>query len=205
MEKRQLPRRRTHKGTLTGDFLSKVQIFRQSDSEFVTALNKTRIGRPDNHTLHLFNECRRPLKHDISIKPTKMYPIRSLVQEENTREFEALKTPIQIYTAIDSQYPDDGNTPNLMGVLEDLQASRGLRLRVGAQVMLLANLNVTEGLVNGSRGVVIEFVTMKEAIEYLQHQARLRGAVNDEASTAINELRNVLSWKQTHGFPSCPV
>ena len=164
-------------------------------------MNKTRIGRPDNHTLHLFNECRRPLKHDVSIKPTKMYPIRFLVQEENTREFEALKTPIQIYTAIDSQYPNDGNTPNLMGVLDDLQASRGLRLRVGAQVMLLANLNVTEGLVNGSRGVVIEFVTLKEAIEYLQYQASLRGALNDEASMAIKELREFTQGNKNMVFP----
>lgn len=163
-------------------------------------MNKTRIGRPDNHTLHLFNECRRPLKHDVSIKPTKMYPIRSLVQEENTREFEALKTPIQIYTAIDSQFPNDRNTPNLMGVLEDLQASRGIRLRVGAQVMLLANLNVTAGLVNGSRGVVIEFVSMKEAIDYLRYQAKLRGAGNDE-TMAISELREFSRGNKSMVFP----
>ena len=130
-----------------------------------------------------------------------MFPVRSLVQVENTQQFEALKTPIEIYTAIDSQYPDDGSTPNLKGVLDDLQASRGLRLRVGAQVMLLANLNVTGGLVNGSRGVVIEFVTMKEAIEHLQYQATLRGAGNDEASTAITELREFTRGRKDMVFP----
>jgi hypothetical protein len=130
-----------------------------------------------------------------------MYPVRSLVQEENTREFESLKTPIQIYTALDSQYPNDGSTPNLMGVLEDLQASRGLRLRAGAQVMLLANLNVTQGLVNGSRGVVIEFVTMKEAIKYLQYQSRLQGAANDEESLAIKELREFTQGNNDMVFP----
>lgn len=129
-----------------------------------------------------------------------MYPIRSLVQEENTREFEALKAPIQTYTAIDSQYPNDGNRSNLM-VLDDLQASRRLQLRAGAQVMLLANLNVNEGLVNGSRGVVIEFVTMKEAIKYLQYQARLRGAVNEETSMAINELRAFTQGNKDVVFP----
>lgn len=130
-----------------------------------------------------------------------MYPIRSLVQEENTREFEALKTPIQIYSAIDSQSSPDNDTRDLRSVLNDLQASQGLRLRVGAQVMLLANLNVTEGLVNGSRGVVIEFVSMKEAAEYLSFQAKLRGAVNDEESTAINELRVFSRRNEKMVFP----
>ena len=32
-----------------------------------------------------------------------------------------------------------------------------LKLRVGAQVMLMKNINVIEGMVNGARGVVTSF------------------------------------------------
>ena len=103
-----------------------------------------------------------------------MFPVRAAVQDENQRQFDALTTPVHIYTAIDSQSSEPG-TPDLKYVLDDLQASKGLRLRVGAQVMLLANLNVTEGLVNGSRGVVVDFVSMEEASNYLHLQSRLRG------------------------------
>lgn len=163
-------------------------------------MNKTRVGKPDLHTLKLFEQCRRPLEHDISIKPTKMYPIRSLVQEENTREFEALKTPIQIYTSIDSQHSPEGNTMDYTFVLNDLQATRGLRLRVGTQVMLLANLDVREGLVNGSRGVVIEFVSLQEAASYLASQAASRGASDDE-SIAVNELRLFTKGNEGMVFP----
>lgn len=67
--------------------------------------------------------------------------------------------------------------------------------------MLLANLNVTEGLVNGSRGVVIEFVTLKEAQEYLNMQAALRGAGREEDSIAAGELRVFANGNESMLFP----
>jgi ATP-dependent DNA helicase PIF1 len=167
----------------------------------VTALNKTRIGKPDLETLRLFNQCVRPLEHDLSIKPTKMYPKRYLVQGENEREFKALKTPIFDYNAMDSQSSPDRNTQNLKYVLNDLQAPKGLKLRVGAQVMLLANLNVTGGLVNGSRGVVVEFVSMEETIEYVQYEAMKRNAPIGEESIALGELRNFARGNKEMQFP----
>jgi hypothetical protein len=126
-----------------------------------------------------------------------MYPIRALVQNENSREFEALDTPIHIYSSMDSQSSRE-NTPDLTNVLNDLQATRGIRLRVGAQVMLLANLSVTEGLVNGSRGVVVEFVALEEALCHVQLQAAMRGTSGDEAAT---ELRVFTRGNENMQFP----
>lgn len=126
-----------------------------------------------------------------------MYPIRALVQTENSKEFEALNTPIHIYSSIDTQSSME-NTPDLTNVLNDLQATRGLRLRVGAQVMLLANLNVTEGLVNGSRGVVVEFVSLEEALLHIQLQATMRGTIGDEA---VTELRLFTRGNDNMRFP----
>ena len=74
-------------------------------------------------------------------------------------------------------------------MLNDLQAPAGLRLREGAQVMLLANLNVTDGLVNGSRGVVKGFVSMKEAADDIATRAMLRGAAKEGESISMSELQ----------------
>jgi ATP-dependent DNA helicase PIF1 len=167
----------------------------------VTALNKARIGKVDAETLRLFNACCRPLEHDESIKPTKIYPIRTLVQDENSREFEALKTPIHIYSAVDNQTSPDGYPQDMKHLLNDLQAPQGLRLRVGAQVMLLANLDVTQGLVNGSRGVVVDFVSLEEAIQHLRNQAALRGSTQDDESMAIGELRAFAGVNDKMQFP----
>ena len=86
-------------------------------------------------------------------------------------------------------------------LLNDLQATKGLRLRSGAQVMLLANLDVTQGLVNGSRGVVVDFVSMEEAIQQLQIQAALRGSTQDDESMAIGELRSFAGTNDKMQFP----
>jgi len=55
--------------------------------------------------------------------------------------------------------------------------------------MLLANLNVTDGLVNGSRGVVRAFVSMKEAADDLAAKAMLRGAAKEAESISMGELQ----------------
>ena len=117
------------------------------------------------------------------------------------REFEALGTPIHFFSAVDNQTSPPDYPQDMSHLLNDLQATRGLKLRVGAQVMLLANLDVTQGLVNGSRGVVVDFVSMAEAIQYLQIQAGLRGSTQDEKSMAEAELRAFAGTDDNMQFP----
>jgi len=136
---------------------------------------------PDREAIDLFSGCTRPLPNDDSIVPTRMYPIRKIVDEENTKQFNALSMPIYDYTAVDTQTQTDGYTPNLKWVLKDLQAQSLVRMRVGAQVMLLANLDVKEGLVNGSRGVVTAFVSTEEAKQQATAQFWSRTGQGDDS------------------------
>ena len=57
---------------------------------------------------------------------------------------------------------DEGQDVYLKQLQKNCQAPAVLPLKVGAQVMLLKNLSVEAGLVNGSRGVVDSFMKDKE-------------------------------------------
>ncbi len=100
------------------------------------------------------------------IKPTKMYALRIDVETINQTEMDKLSGTARSYHAIDTFLPLKSTaklchySPRL-----DYMAPKVLALKVGAQVMLTWNLNVEEGLCNGTRGVItdldLETVTIK--------------------------------------------
>ena len=109
-----------------------------------------------------------------------------------------MKTEIHKYTSIDTQYYyRERNAPSLYSLLKDLPVGPTLELRIGAQVMLVANLNVVEGLVNGSRGLVTGFVSTEESICLTKEKASIRGTNVDDD---VKQIQNFANKRQTR-FP----
>lgn len=75
------------------------------------------------------------------------------VDAQNQRELQKLQTETHGYIA-----EDYNKTDYAAKLLANFQAPKDLQLKVGAQVMLLKNINPKSGLVNGSRGTVLKFV-----------------------------------------------
>lgn len=142
------------------------KIYRQKDPKFVDILNSIRIGRvtPEHAECLLRTASQKIESNGIvatrlcshtkdadSINQSKLAAIKS---QEKT--FEAIDSDIYLTKTLDSQLPVPGK----------------LVLKIGAQVMLLKNLNLSNGLVNGARGVVKGFsegfpvVRFKNNIEY---------------------------------------
>jgi len=123
------------------------KVFRQKDSSFINVLNEIRFGKISQEALDRLNECvNNKLSVTDGIVPTILYPHRHRVEDENQGRLNALTGDAQVYEA-----QDTGNSK----LLENSQAPPTLTLKIGAQVILLKNLDFEQELVNGSRGVVV--------------------------------------------------
>lgn len=143
------------------------QIYRQKDPLFVEMLNNIRIGRVTPEiTSRLLSTAGQKIEsngilatqlcsHTKDADFINQSKLTSLTSEEKI--FEATDSDIYLTKSLDSQLP----------------VPHRLVLKIGAQVMLLKNINISTGLVNGARGVVTNFsegspvVRFKNKIEYV--------------------------------------
>jgi len=130
--------------------------YRQQDDEFLALLNDVRHARlpPGSVSDRLLRECLdRQLDVSDRITPSELFANNLSVDEVNDEALERLanttKEKVRTYRAV-----DDGEQ---LEALRDCNAPQELRLVTGAQVVLLKNLDVQRGLVNGAKGIVTGF------------------------------------------------
>ena len=135
----------------------------------------------------------------MEVKPTVLRSKNADVEAENARELQKLSTPSFIYKARDS-YPSSDKENSIK--LLDLMAKREVTLKVGAQVMHTVNSPIF-GLVNGSRGVVINLSKEEVTVRYhdgLVH-AHIRHNFSHRISKSVTIVRQqfpfILSWCTT--------
>jgi ATP-dependent DNA helicase PIF1 len=137
------------------------QVFRQSDQEFVSILNTLRRGQVTDTIIRRLQSCmidprqrntNNSEDEDSSIAPTYLFPHRNSVENENLRKLQDLKGDPVTYQA-----SDEGTEPYLSNLKQNCPAPEKLSLKIGAQVILLKNIDFDRELVNGSRGVIEAF------------------------------------------------
>lgn len=131
------------------------------DPLFQAALTEIRFGICTPATQLLLRSAMRPLTTSL-IKPTQLFSTRADAENVNRIEMAALgDVTKRTYAAKLSVPPNISKTQYLYDMIdkfdEDAQYDPYVELAVGAQVMLVSNLNIEKGLVNGARGVVIGF------------------------------------------------
>jgi len=134
-----------------------IEPFRQADPAFFRMLNAIRVGVLDDATANALAECAKigSAKASDGILHSKLYTHRADVENENALALAALDgDAAQTFLAIDTGAPDATSRLNT-----SVPARPVLRLKKGAQVMLLRSLRSNASLVNGARGVVASFST----------------------------------------------
>ena len=134
---------------------------RQKDSKFINILEKLRVGKPLS-----YDEKDTLKNHESQTEgAVKLFPLREAVKETNDREFNRLRTPINSYLCHDDfrQRPEhddlgylaNGDGDGTLVALKQHQFETTVKLRERMRVILLVNLS--QGLVNGSQGIIIGF------------------------------------------------
>ncbi|VVT48369.1 uncharacterized protein SAPINGB_P001744 [Magnusiomyces paraingens] len=129
------------------------KIFRQQDDHFSQMLNSIREGHVTNEISLKFRALSRPLLAPHDITPTELFPLRRDVDRSNGAMMRRLPGKTRIFNAVDTY---NNEYAREYQILNNLICPEVLSLKVGAQVMLIKNIDET--LVNGSLGKLLGFM-----------------------------------------------
>ena len=138
-------------------------IHRQKDRAYIDVLQKCRMGEQlsvQDEELLLHHPCEAK-------DAVRLFPTREDVHRINIEQFRKLQTR-KLTFECDDRFEGNGEErfrpfdrrckdDNTLEELRDHRYERILELKEGAHVVLLVNINIAEGLINGSQGVVIGF------------------------------------------------
>jgi ATP-dependent DNA helicase PIF1 len=150
-----------------------VKIFRQTDNKYISILNQVREGAVKRSSNDL-------LKSRVGLIPpegtviTQLYPRRNSVEVINCNKMKELTTPehtfeIQLLTNLPLLSDEDKRKRNRIGKVEidielqhiktNLLCEPILKLKVGAYVMCIVNMEISSDIVlcNGSQGIITGF------------------------------------------------
>ena len=129
--------------------------FRQGDKNFVKILNNLRIGTLDKSDREVL-ESRISVSDDGAIRPTILTTHNLKVEEINALELKKIPREEVVHVA---EY--FGEPSRIEFLKKNCLAAEMLKLKVGAQVMMIKNTYQKEGIINGSLGVVRDFSSRK--------------------------------------------
>jgi len=158
--------------------------------EFASMLNEMREGRLTPASISKFRSLSRPLHFADQLEATELFPTRAEVDAANAARMQNLQGELRAYEARDGGEITDKSFRDKL--LANCMAPETIWLKKGAQVMLIKN--VDEGLVNGSLGKVIGFMSettfasyQRNEEEYYATQPLNRGDEDGEGGARVAE------------------
>ena len=161
--------------------------FRQQDNEYINILNQVRNGK-------IYNNAYKTLKSRVgincdnndSVKPVILHPTKSAVDKINNTKLTELTGEHHKFDCTFKYEPTTENlrennfktpTPKMIEAARKTLLNNGLyeeslTLKIGSQVMCIANVDIENGLCNGSVGIVSDIsssgptVTFKTGLKY---------------------------------------
>lgn len=141
---------------------------RQSDPQFIQLLDEIRFGYISEETREILNSRIGLDYKSLEIQPTHLYSTNIAVEKINNAELLKLNNEIKTFhiknATVDKNGEENGieySSKKVINGIELMDKNQQyvleLKLCIDAQVMLIVNLDVANGLANGSRGVIKSF------------------------------------------------
>ena len=158
-------------------------IFRQKDLEYREILNQIRYGTIDSVSIDILNKHvgRTYSEESLLVKPAKLFAVKAKADFVNNAQYAKLGSDEVVYTMQSSSrlltYMDSGKSieSEMIGLcsqlsdtdinenIEYLKTTTNhipiLKLKIGARVMCLYNLDIDNGICNGTQGTVVDLVS----------------------------------------------
>ena len=143
------------------------KVIRQTDADFIKALNNIRKGNKYTEDLELFYQREQSCNNEEKQKILHIYANNKPADKHNSRCYEEIKG--KPYTYDSNVYYEEKGELRLLTPQDKLSAYKNeimikfnknckapiqLQLKKGCRVMLLKNINIGQGLVNGACGTV---------------------------------------------------
>jgi ATP-dependent DNA helicase PIF1 len=153
--------------------ISLKKIFRQNDPIYQRILNQIREGRLKRSSNEaLLHNVGKEIPADCPIRPTKLFPTRNKVDYINVSEMNNLTTKeyeykVKYHSDLEMSaqeritrlgYTKEQIQTELMFLQSNLRCEEIVKLKVGAQVMCIVNIQLDNGdiLCNGAQGIVTD-------------------------------------------------
>jgi ATP-dependent DNA helicase PIF1 len=173
------------------------KIFRQNDIIFQNILNEIRVGKVTKESCEILAQQIDKDRSLLTIKPTKIFPIKSKVNEINTFELNKLTTDEFIFQskAISNKPIDQSIQYELDRIENNLLCDKIIKLKVGAQVMCIINMDL---LCNGSQGIITRFENNLPIVKYTNGLEILMNyhiwQSENIIGVGISQIPLILSW-----------
>lgn len=143
------------------------KVHRQKDPEFVRILNFIRIGHVNEEITKRLLETASQRIEKNGILATQLCSLTATADQINESKLNALTGEEKLFEAIDSH-------PAMSKQLDTMvQVAGKITLKVGSQVMLLKNINISDGLVNGARGIIVKYVNGQPLVRFKSNKEYL--------------------------------
>lgn len=197
-----------------------VKIFRQTDEIYSTILNQIREGKIRRKSNDLILQyVGRPFAANLVAEPTKLFPTRVKVENINNTKMSALQSDEKEFKikylkdlemtraerAMRCDYTDKDIQMELEFLASNLICEKEMKLKVGAQVMSIINIQSDRGLdvCNGSQGIITGFcavsgcpqVKFNNGIEMIM--TRNVWASDKIPGIGVSQVPLILAWALT--------